>query len=198
MPDSAVPPTQKFDWEPRDKDIKTYGHFDRRISSANLTAIANDPERVAKHAFLPLLLFNEEWTKFRKDDDGQVKKKVRPIRYAARTDAAIYARYRASLSEKYEKELAKRGLQNVPIAYRALPIGSHSPGNKSNIDFAYDAFSKIREFGECIVSVVDISSYFESIDHDRIRQNWELLLGSNLPPDHEAIFKSVTRYAVVD
>jgi len=197
MPSSAVPPTHSNSWEPRPKDIKTYPHFDRRVSREELTRLANDPGRVARHAFLPLLLFYEEWTRFRKHN-GPIKKKKRPIRYASRTDAAIYARYRAYLAERYEAELIRRGIQRVPIAYRAIPTETNSGANKSNIDFAHDAFTAIRTFGECLVTVVDISSYFESLDHDLIRLQWESLIGHPLTPDHAAVFKSVTRYSVVD
>lgn len=197
MPDSANPPTQSKSWKPRDKDKKTYGHFDRRISDDELISLTNNPTKVAQHPFFPLLLFYEEWTKFR-DGNGPAKKKIRPIRYAARSDAAIYAKYRADLSVKYEAELRKRGIETIPTAHRAIPNSKKTDGNKSNIDFAYDAFSEIKKMGNCVVTIVDIASYFESIDHIKIRKNWELLIGRSLPPDHEAVYKSITRYAVVD
>lgn len=195
MPVSVTSPTHTK-WVPKDKHIKNYGHFDRRISKKKLIDLANDPERVSRHAFLPLLLYYEKWTKFRKLGE-ELKQKVRPIRYASRTDSAIYAKYRTDLIELYELELTKRNIANCPIAYRAIPK-CNGKGNKSNIEFARDLFCNIRDIGDCYVSVVDISSYFESLDHDIIRQQWEKLVGGTLPKDHEAIFKSVTRYSVVE
>ncbi|QWW69859.1 reverse transcriptase domain-containing protein [Rhizobium sp. WYJ-E13] len=182
------------DWVPRDKDLKTYIHFDRSISALKLAQIANNPSEVAANSFLPLLLFHEEWTKFRKD--GVRKRKIRPIRFASRKDAAIFARYRAKLSRLYERELRRRDISDVPVAYRRLPkIGG---GNKSNIEIARDVFSFVRECGDCYVTVVDIKSYFESLDHQRIKGVWERLLGTPLPKDHLSVFNAVTRYSVVD
>ncbi|MBB6179437.1 reverse transcriptase domain-containing protein [Pseudorhizobium flavum] len=195
MPDGVAASTQLSDeWVPREKDLKTYLHFDRNISARRIAEIANDPDSVAKHAFFPLIRFFETWTKFR-NGQGR-KKKVRPLRYAARVDAAIYARYRALLSRRYEDELVRRDLIEVPVAYRKLPKAGG--GNKSNIEIARDVFDEIRNIGNCTVTVVDIKSYFESLDHDRIRQMWEMLLGEVLPPDHESVFDAITRYTVVD
>lgn len=195
MPVDAIDPTHPENvWEPRDKDIKRYVHFDRKISYSKLKLLANDPKQVASHAFFPLLLFKVEWVKFRKA--GRREKKTRPIRYSSRIDAAIFARYRSILSKLYEKELDRRGLSAVPVAYRKLPKAGG--GHKCNIDIAKDVFLFIREVGDCFVTVVDIKAYFESLDHDKIRYYWEALLGHPLPPDHEAVFKAVTKYTVVD
>lgn len=197
MPSVVAASTQlppEDNWEPREKDLKTYLHFDRNISREEISAIANDKMAVAQHAFFPLIRFHETWTKFRKD--GKRTKKVRPLRYAARIDAAIYARYRSVLSKAYEKELARRELSDVPVAYRKLP--KKDGGNKSNIEISRDVFAFIKRTEDCVVTVVDIKSYFESLCHKRIRETWEMLLGSPMPSDHLAIYRNLTRYSVVD
>lgn len=195
MPDGVAASTHSLkEWLPREKDLKTYLHFDRNISPGKIAKIANNQELVAKHTFFPLLRFFESWSKFRAGPKRE--KKVRPLRYAARIDAAIYARYRSLLSDLYEDELVRRDLSSVPVAYRRLP--KERGGNKSNIEIARDVFEEIINIKECVVTVVDIKSYFESVDHERIRAVWEKLLGSQLPPDHEAVFRSITKYAVVD
>ncbi|MBX4975175.1 hypothetical protein HJB73_17235 [Rhizobium lentis] len=181
-------------WVPRDKDIKTYIHFDRNVSPHQLARIANSPTEVAKNPFLPLLLFHEEWAKFRRD--GARTRKSRPIRFASRRDAAIFARYRAKLSPLYERQLRKRGIEDVPVAYRRLPKAGG--GNKCNIEIARDIFSFIKQCDGCYVTVVDIKSYFESLEHSRIKAVWEMLIGRDLPPDHLAVFRAVTKYSVVD
>ncbi|CZT35433.1 reverse transcriptase domain-containing protein [Rhizobium sp. 9140] len=132
--------------------------------------------------------------KFR--SNGERKKKTRPLRYASRVDAAIYARYRVLLSKLYEDKLYVEGLQDNVIAYRELT--NATGGSKSNINFAFEVFDFINDIGDCYVTVVDIKSYFESLEHNKILQVWERLLGSKLPPDHLAIFKSLTAYSVVD
>jgi hypothetical protein len=46
---------------------------------------------------------------------------------------------------------------------------------------------------------LDLSKYFESIDHAILRERWcEVLDVPRLPTDHFAIFRSLTRYASVD
>lgn len=195
MPTGVVASTQLPEfWEPREKDLKRYIHFDRHIPPKELRRVANDRIRVAKHPFFPLLRFVEEWTKYRKNNKR--KKKSRPLRFAARIDAAIYARYRVELSKKYEDELIKRKLQDVPVAYRR--ISKEGGGNKCNIEIARDVFEFIRDTGDCYVTVVDIRSYFESLDHQKIRDVWSSFVGGSLPADHAAVFKSITKYSVVD
>lgn len=195
MPNGVATSTHHDTWIPRKKDIKNYLHFDRRIKKSEISVIANDPGIVARNSFYPMLRFTEEWTRFRKG--GIRKKKVRPLRYSSRRDAAIYARYRALLSPLYEDELIRRGLREVPIAYRRIP-DVKGQRNKCNIEFARDIFSEIKKIGDCIVTVVDIKSYFDSIDHCRIKEEWEKLIGGELPPDHEAVFRAVTKYTFVD
>jgi hypothetical protein len=121
MPTGVIASTHidEYNWRPRQKDLKKYIHFDRHISVADLKKLANDPKRVAENAFFPLLLFFEEWTKFRKNGIRKPPK-VRPLRFACRKDAAIFARYRVALSKLYEKELDRRSIGHVPVAYRNL------------------------------------------------------------------------------
>lgn len=83
------------------------------------------------------------------------------------------------------------------IAYRKLKTADGR--GKSNIDFAADAFEIISQMGDCAAIALDISSFFENLDHQKLRQAWCRVLGvTDLPIDHAAVFKAVTRYAVVD
>jgi hypothetical protein len=186
------------DWRIRSKrDLKNYPHFDSVISAQEAEALATDPKRVATHAFYPFLLYTKHWTRYA--DRGQAgKKKDRPIRYAARRDAYIFSRYRHLLSEAYETALASAGLHLSILAYRRIPAGP-GQGGKCNIHFARDAILKVREVGNCAVLALDVSSYFESLDHAKLKAIWCRMLGANsLPADHFQVFTAITRYAVVD
>lgn len=194
MPNSVAASTRDVAWLPREKDIKRYIHFDRLIPVKKIVQVANDPQRVASHPFFPLLKFEESWTKFRGSGPHTVK--VRPLRYASRLDAAIFARYRAALAPLYEKRLAELDISEVPVAYRKIPKNGKS--NKSSIDFAYDVFKFISDTGDAYATVVDIKSYFESLDHERILATWESLVRQPLPQDHYAVYRAVTKYCVVD
>lgn len=185
------------EWRLKETDLKKYPHFDSLISAEDAEALALDPERVARHTFFPFMLYTKHWTRFAKKG-MKGKAKSRPIRYAARRDAYIFARYRHLLAERYEAELVRLGIDGCVLAYRRIPKPGEV-GGKCNIDFARDAFLKIRELGNCCVLALDISSYFEHLDHDRLKSLWCRLLGLNkLPPDHFRVFGAITRYSVVE
>ncbi len=184
------------EWQPRERDLKQYPHFDPVLTADAAAALANDPDQVAKHPFFPFIRFDQSWNKFAQKGE-QGKPKSRKLRYAAHRDAAIFARYRSTLSNLYEAELRDRGLQDCVLAYRSIPL-SDCTGGKSNIHFAYDAFERIRELGDCATISLDISKYFEKLDHRRLKSLWCKLLGeAKLPPDHFQVFKAVTTYAFV-
>jgi hypothetical protein len=180
----------------RDK-LKMYPHFDAPLSIDEATALATDPARVCSHAFYPLLLFREEWWQFGRKARA-VEKKSRKIRYAARSDAYIYSYYRHLLSERYERRLVELGIADNVIAYRKIPAAPLS-GGKCNIHFAGEAFSAVARLGDCCAVTLDISKFFESIDHGRLKRVWCNLLGvERLPDDHWAVYRAITRYAEVD
>jgi len=180
----------------RDK-LKNYPHFDAPLSIEAATALATDPARVCSHAFHPLLLFREEWWPFGRKAKTD-EKKSRKIRYAARGDAYIYSYYRHFLSKSYERRLVEFGIADSVIAYRKIPATPLS-GGKCNIHFAAEAFSAVARLGNCCAVALDISKFFESIDHARLKRVWCGLLDvERLPDDHWAVFKAITRYAEVD
>lgn len=184
------------DWKLDAKKRKRYPHFDAEMSSKAAEALANDPSRVARHPFYPFLLFNKHWNRFASKGRAG-KPKDRPIRYAARADAYIFARYRHALSEKYEAQLTSLGLSEAVLAYRRL--ASPEGAGMCNIHFAKIAFEEVRRQQNCCVIALDISGFFESLDHERLKALWARLLGvSRLPDDHFHVFESITKYAVVD
>lgn len=184
-------------WSIDNVKIKTYPHFDAVLSREEAFELATDPQRVAAHAFYPFFRFSQGWTEFAKKGEKS-ERKDRELRFAARGDAYIYSRYRHLLSEKYEEALAVSGISDSVLAYRRLKDEINGRG-KSNIEFARDAFNTISTLGECFVIALDISKFFESLDHARLKVMWSRMLGvSPLPPDHFAVFEAITKYAVVD
>jgi hypothetical protein len=191
-----------MDWKLNASDLKRYPHFDQVLKPAEITALVTDPVRVAQNTFFPLLRYTKGWQPFRPDKKSgkpRPKPKDRPIRYAARRDAYIFAYYRHLLSAPYEAELIRLGISHCPVAYRRMPIEGDARRGKCNIQFAREAFDRIRGHGDCCAIAVDISSYFESLDHERLKALWCRLLGvDRLPRDHFAVFKNITRYRVVE
>lgn len=185
------------EWLPGVEDLKHYPHFDAPLKLSEIRKIVGDPKRVARNAFFPLIQYEKKWQPFRTPQSKQKpKKKNRKIRYAARRDAYIYAKYRRILSTLYEAKIQEAGLSQVPIAYRN--ISNSSGRGKCNIDFAKDTFDAISSANDCYVVTLDISQFFESLDHKRILSIWTDLLGYPLPDDHQAVYKSLTAYRWVD
>jgi hypothetical protein len=186
-----------YDWEIR---LKHYPHFDAPLSLANITKLVSEPDSVRRNKFYPFLRYTQTWQPYRTSrpgKPGKPERKTRPIRYASRRDAYIFSYYRHLLVEPYERLLAANNLSESIIAYRKLrqPAG----GGKSNIELARDAFDNIRQLGNCAAVALDISSFFESLDHAILKAQWLRVIGeSRFPQDHAAVFKAVTRYAVVD
>ena len=183
-------------WQLTAKDLKRYPHFDSQLSIEDAVALATDPKAVVAHKFYPFILYTNRWTRFAKrGEDGDVKK--RPIRYASRGDAYIFAYYRYLLTQKYEAELSKNLLSKSVTAYRR--ICNVDGTGKCNIHFAHEAFEEIRKLKNCCVVALDISSFFESLDHSLLKSAWCGLLNvKKLPEDHYRIFRTITRYAVVE
>lgn len=185
-------------WDPSNTDLKHYPHFDAPLKLSTIRKLVNDPTIVAKNAFFPLIQYEKRWQPFRGPKLRQKPEpKIRKIRFAARRDAYIYAKYRRILLPLYEARLVKLGISEIPIAYRK--IAGPSGKGKCNIDFAKDAFDFIGSLQHCFVVTLDISKFFESLDHKRIKDIWADLLDVKvLPADHEAVYKSLTDYRWVD
>lgn len=180
-----------------DVKLKDYPHFDAPIPRKKIKKLLEDFISGKYRAFYPFIRYELSWKPFRLKGNGVIKPKCREIRYGSRRDAYVFSYYRKILSELYEKRLIELDIADCPIAYRRLAKTGGS--GKSNIDFAKDAFDKIDSLGNCVAIALDISKYFESLDHSRIKQVWCELLGkSRLPNDHFAVFNNITQYRWVD
>lgn len=183
---------------------RSYLHFDQQISEKQAHRIVTSAENVEKHSFYPFITYGKDRKKIIKDENGRLKPQnpppdPRPIAYAAHVDSHIYSYYSQILNEEYEKELEKRNISESVLAFRSLKKeDKNSKSGKSNIDFAYEAFLKIGELGEASVLALDITGFFENLDHKILKRIWgELLNEEKLPADHYAIYKSLTRYSTV-
>jgi hypothetical protein len=178
--------------------IAKYPHFDAPISKGDAEELASSPQRVSRHAFLPLISYIKKWEPFTPPGKPKRQAKKRTISYAARRDGYLFAHYRRQLVPLYEIVLKKYGLQDCVLAYRR--IATENPNrNKSNINFAREAFEVIKQIGECYAISMDIKGFFDSIDHERLKFAWANLLGQlELPADHFAVFKAVTSFSSVD
>ncbi|CAI2295810.1 antiviral reverse transcriptase Drt2 [Vibrio parahaemolyticus] len=171
-----------------------YLHFDLPVSFKKAKNLVTNPDLVSKHAFFPLINYAVESKKISKNKDTRkidVAVKERPIAYSSHMDSHIYAFYANLLSKKYEAKLKSAGLAESILAFRGL--------GKSNVDFAFEAFEQIKVMGECSAVALDFSKFFDTLDHDLLKQSWANLLGEkNLPSDHFNVFKSITKFSKVN
>ncbi len=183
---------------------RNYPHFDREVSPSTARRIVHSPERVAHHAFFPLIKRENRSRHYKRNSDGdglakakgKVTVKRRPICYAAHLDAHIYSYYAQYLRIKYEEALSEKGLTDYPLAYRKI---KDKDGNgKCNIHFARDVFKFIQSRNVCIALALDISGFFDNLNHELLKDQWARVLGTDrLPSDHFKVFRSVTSYAYV-
>ncbi|WP_431889463.1 antiviral reverse transcriptase Drt2 [Pectobacterium colocasium] len=171
-----------------------YLHFDKPISLEHALDIVTNPKTIATHSFLPFITFTSTTYKIQKDKGTNAINKTlkeRPIAYSSHIDSHIYSYYAAALDELYENELRTHKITKNVLAFRAL--------NKSNIEFAYEVFQEIKKRGDCSVVALDLSKFFDTLDHSFLKDSWcRLLATDKLPEDHYAVFKAITKYSKVD
>jgi len=171
-----------------------YPHFDHPISFREAKRIVKDPAQVARHSFYPFIEFPIQTFKAKKNKvTGKVERvgKTRPIAYASHVDCHIYSYYALRISKLYEKWIRSNDLDQSVLAFRAL--------GRSNVHFAADAFDAIRKLGNCYVVALDVTGFFDNLDHNILKQAWSEVLGESvLPPDHYAVFKSLAKFATVN
>lgn len=172
---------------------RSYLHFDLPVGPEKAQLIASNRERVASHAFYPLIsyeLTTEKLARSEGPEPFEKRMKTRQIAYAAHLDSHIYSYYASNLAKKYEEFLADHGLTETVLAFRPLGL--------SNIDFAHMAFEAIAARRRCVAVAMDVSGFFDNINHRILKTAWASLLGSaELPADHYAVFKSITKFSRV-
>lgn len=174
-------------------------------------------ENIEKHRFYPLIhrtIVTKRLKEGKAKDGSVIKKhytykdgkrestaKYREIYYPNHLDSHIYSYYAQEVLEPlFELELkAQKELNESILAYRRIPVNDNSRC-KCNIDFANETFEEIKNTkGEVAVLALDVSKFFDSLDHKILKQTWTRLLGRrDLPADHYNIFKSITSFSFVE
>jgi len=171
-----------------------YLHFDAPLGVKKAQSYVTDQAKVSAHAFFPLIKYTISTEKVRLDKS--INKLVRAtkdrsIAYAAHLDSHILSYYAGQLAALYEAEIVASGLSDSIIAFRPLGL--------SNIQFAARAFSDIASRHACTAIGLDITGFFDNLDHAILKEKWEQLLGqARLPADHYAVFRSITGYSTVE
>lgn len=189
--------------------FKKYPHIGRPLNKkkdgAWVKMYVENPENIAAHKFVPLLHRTLNQRKFRptknaaKNKSGKrvrtlKGKKQRHIYFSSHLDSIVYGHYSYLLTKAYEDYLKNKPYSSVAVAYRRIPIGDGKSGNKSNIEFSFEAFEFIEnnKGRELSIIVADVTSFFDNLDHRLLHTQWKLVLQTaNLPEDHYTVYKSL-------
>jgi len=208
--------------EPKWLKGRGYLHITPKIDVARrrneLITKVHDEKFVERHAFFPLIHSVIKERKYKKSPSypkkrshlhkvgGKVEKtaKLRPLHYSTHIDSIIFGFYAQKLLDRYEVELEKHsGLTACITAYRKITIDgfeeSDTPG-KSTIHFASEAFEEIktRASDGCIVLMFDIKSFFNELNHNKLKQAWCKLIGTEkLSPADYNVFNAATNFKYI-
>lgn len=170
-----------------------YRHLDLPISEGFLKK-AIDPAFVSQHSFLPLLHYEKIEKRYKFNPENGLRtitEKSRPIRYASHRDACILSYYAHLLNFELSAFYTDRGITENVLAYR--PLG------RSTFDFAAEAFSFANEHSPVTILAFDVSRFFDTLDHQRLKHRLKTILKvSELSPDWYRILKFITRFHFVD
>lgn len=177
---------------------RSYLHIDNRLTLGEFVKFYSEDFSVKTHEYMPLLSYIKEFRRFVHRNDINKAKKQRLLSYASHKDAFLYSWYGFQLNELYEKRLTKLGLSDCIIAYRSSSL-NHKP--KDTISSAIDIYQTIIDNAPCVAIALDVSKFFPTISHSRLKLMWTKLLGvdrKNMSEEHFRAYKSLIRFSHID
>ncbi|TXL67474.1 RNA-dependent DNA polymerase [Cerasibacillus terrae] len=179
---------------------KGYLHFDKkRFFNLKTESYVKSPEKIATHNFYPFIRYvsrydkyNEQTTDIIDSRPRPINSKKRPIMYASHIDNFIYRYYGDELNKYYNRWVENNDIDTNVIAYRSKP---EKRGN-SNIEYAAKVINEIQKFQSSFILIGDFKSYFDTLDHNKLKHNvCEVLNVKRLPADWFKVFRSVTKFS---
>lgn len=199
MPGLYLP--SRLDFDPVSDDFlveelakeRKYQHFDLPLSGADAELAYDFSKEDLPHRFLPLLGYFDEIRRLKRKDDGTSEEviKRRPIRFASHSDAAYLQAYATRLTGPYEAALERESLSCSVLAYRS--------GSGTNIHHAKSLFEEVSELRDCTVVALDISGFFDNLNHEHLKYELSRLLENERLDGHDwTVFRNITRYSWVE
>lgn len=176
--------------------------FDFQNESNKIKKMVSDKnlKEIAQHSFLPFVKILTKTPRFRYQESEKkytLETKIRPIAFASHFDTYIYGFYAFALNEKYQEYIRYHKFDDCILAYRTDLDG------KCNIQFAKEVFDivkhRITNNKSCSAIAIDITGYFDNIDHSILKEKWCKILGLPvLPIDQYKVFRSLTKYSYIN
>lgn len=184
-----------------------YKHFDLPISlkqystKGDLRNSLIDIESLKQHKYYPLIRKDKYTKRYTINNQKEliIERKCRPIMYAAHRDAPVFSFYGFILRRVYEREIASTpGLSECVIAYRKIPRKDIPSRNKSNIDFAKEAFTTIGELDKDVaILCLDIKGFFDSLSHSYIENSMSIIKDTAIRERLKYVLKPLLKYRYV-
>lgn len=177
---------------------KNYKHIDMPFNIYKHRNIMNriqNKEYITHHGFYPFISSTIRLKKYSEEiiEGHHYKYKDRPIKYASHIDRYIYQWYSSKLNQAYNIYCNENDLNKCSVAYRTNLRG------KTNIEFASNAFEKMKALKECYVLVSDFSDFFDTLEHSILKNNiCRVLKVNKLDADWYKVFRSMTVYSYVE
>lgn len=175
--------------------------FDFKKDSDKIKKLVSDGslESINNHSFLPFVKILTKTPRFRYQEAEKqyaLDTKIRPIAFASHFDTYIYGFYAFALNERYQEYITSNKFDECILAYRTDLDG------KCNIQFAKEIFDivkdRIKKNNSCSAIAIDITGYFDNIDHSILKEKWRKILGLLvLPIDQYKVFRSLTKYSYI-
>jgi len=181
--------TQRVDgWYVR----KYFPHFDQPLEFDAAKRRVEDEAWVASRSYWPFLGFEDRKRRFRTINGERVADtKSRPIKYCSHVDGYVFAYLANKLQAAYEEHIARKPFAVSVIGYRR--------GIGTNIDMARAAFAEVARRRRAAAICLDISSFFDNIDHRLLKENLaRVLCADRLSPSWFSVYRAMTQYAWVD
>ena len=170
-----------------------YRHFDLPVNEAFVRKVV-DPAWVSRHVFSPLIHYTKTEKRYKKCPETGLRtitSKQRSIRYAAHRDACILAYYAYQINQGLKSYYDAIGISDSVIAYRTLGL--------ANYDFAAEALAFAQAHAPVMILAFDVTSFFDTLDHDLLKKRLKILLKFTKLPDHwYKVFRFITRFHYVD
>src|SRR5690625_953893 len=173
---------------------KRYTHFDYKVNIDKVKGYVTNPNRIAKHSFLPFIHYTSS---FKKNigranpelNNRPIETKTRDIMYAGHLDNFIYKYYAEKLNYKYNYFTEESKIDECSTAYRDNKNGH------SNIEFAAEVINTIVNYKDAYIMVGDFTKFFNKINHKVLKNRLLEVLGVNrLSDDWYNIYRSITKY----
>lgn len=194
--------------------LKKYPHIGLPIQpneKGRIIAYIKNKDKIAKHRFTPFIhrqIIQRKYRAISKDNKNEYGKrvrkklpeKVRPIFFASHLDSLIYSYYSHQINKAYEHYLRHKPYRYSAVAYRQIPKAPNKKGNKSNIEFAKEAFEFIdaNKNKPLTIIIADVTSFFDNLDHKILHQKWKEVIGKKneagefvMANDHYNVYKSL-------